>query len=134
MNIPEGHQAVMPYYMVTSAAKFIDFTTHVFNAEVVSVVRMQENSEAVLHAELRIGGSTIMFADSSEEHCDASCHEETSPSTIQLFVYVDNADDTCKKALDAGAITAMDVTGQRDGRMGGIVDPFGNLWWIKSMK
>ena len=33
MEIPKGHQAVMPYLMVEDAAKFIEFTKDVFDAE-----------------------------------------------------------------------------------------------------
>jgi hypothetical protein len=28
----------------------------------------------------------------------------------------------------------MEVSDQEDGRMGGILDPFGNLLWVKSMQ
>jgi PhnB protein len=137
MNIPKGHQTVMPYYMVTSASRFIDFTRKAFEAELVSVTRLSPESDAVIHADLRIGGSTILFADASPQEidCDAACHEPAAgnPSTIQLFVYVKDADDVCKKAVAAGATTAMEVAEQEDGRMGGIIDPFGNLWWIKSL-
>lgn len=33
MNIPEGHQAVMPYLMIEDAAGFIEFIKMVFEAE-----------------------------------------------------------------------------------------------------
>ena len=36
MNIPEGHQAVMPYLMLDDAAGFIQFIKDVFDAEIHS--------------------------------------------------------------------------------------------------
>jgi uncharacterized glyoxalase superfamily protein PhnB len=50
-----------------------------------------------------------------------------------LFVYVEDADATFKKALDAGATEVMPVTDQSYGRSGGVKDPFGNTWWITAV-
>ena len=38
MNIPTGHQAVMPYLMMENAAGFIDFIKAVFDAEQTCIV------------------------------------------------------------------------------------------------
>lgn len=123
MNIPQGHQAVMPYLMLPDAAKFIDFTKAVFNAS-PGMQRLRDDGNTIMHAEINIGGSTIMFADATAQW---------TPQTANMFVYVDNADATFQKALDNGATVVMDLSDQDYGRTCGVSDPFGNVWWITSV-
>lgn len=125
MKLPKGHQMVMPYLMVNGALKFIDFVKTVFNAELTTNMhRLREDQTTVMHSEVTIGGSTIMFSDASAQWPE---------QTANLFVYVDNADETYKKAIAAGAITTMELSNQDYGRTCGVTDPFGNVWWITSV-
>ena len=134
MSIQNVQQTVVPYIMVGNAGKFIDFAKNVFDAEVVLMNKLREDSEAVVHAEMRIGGSTVMFADSAPAGmCDDSCRAQEPSATIQMFVYVENADATCRRAVEAGATIAVEPGGEY-GQMGGIIDPFGHLWWVNSEK
>ncbi len=119
MKIPENYQTVMPYLIIKNAAAFIDFTKAVFNATELHKTMRDEN--VIRHGEIKIGESTIMFADSTEQF---------PVSTAGLFVYVENADEVFKKAIDAKATSIMPVADQSYGRSGGIKDPFGNTWWI----
>lgn len=119
MNIPEGYQTVMPYLIIKDAAKFILFTQNVFGA--TEKIRHMRDENIIMHAEVMIGGSTIMFADATQQF------EER---TTGLFVYVQDADETYKKALDGGATSIMAPADQPYGRSSGILDPFGNTWWI----
>jgi PhnB protein len=126
MNLPKGHQVVMPYLMLKGALKFIEFTKAVFNAELTaSMHKLREDGATVIHSEITIGGSTIMFTDATEQWKE---------QTANLFVYVHNADDTYKRAIDHGAITVMELNNQDYGRTCGVTDPFGNVWWITSVK
>lgn len=126
MNLPNGHQVIMPYLMLDGALKFIDFTKAVFDAEVtLNMHKMSPDYEKVMHSEIRIGGSTIMFTDASDNW---------PVQTANLFVYVDNADDTYRKALESGASNIMELSDQNYGRTCGVKDPFGNTWWITSIK
>jgi PhnB protein len=126
MNLPKGHQVVMPYLMLNGALKFIDFTKAVFHAELTtSMHKLREGGATVVHSEITIGGSTIMFTDATEQWKE---------QTANLFVYVHNADDTYKRAIDHGAITVMELNNQDYGRTCGVTDPFGNVWWITSVK
>lgn len=138
MEIPENHQEVTPYCMVRNAFEFVDFTKDAFDAELVTTTKLDEDSETVIHGEIQIGNSTVMFADGTPESTGSGdgsqSSEDNEPSSVQLLLYVEDADESYKRALDYGAIAAMDVTDQGDNRMGGVVDPFDNLWWIKSMK
>jgi PhnB protein len=121
MNIPKGHQAVMPYLMMEDAAAFIDFIKNVFDAD---MTHESIRDGIVGHCEAQIGGSTIMFSNS---------RETWKPATSNMFVYVSDADETYKKAIAAGATSVMEMADQDYGRSGGVTDPHGNVWWITSV-
>ena len=121
MNIPTGHQAVMPYLMMEDAAGFIEFIKSVFNAE---MTHQDMRGEIIGHCEANINGSTIMFSQS---------RDEWKPATANLFVYVDDADAVYNKALDAGGKSITEMADQDYGRSGGVEDPSGNVWWITSV-
>ena len=121
LTIPEGYQRVMPYLIVQNAPDFIKFMQAVFNA--TEKFRTMRDETRIAHAELQIGESTIMFADSTDDF---------RPQTAGMFVYVPNADETYKKALAEGATSIMEMSDQSYGRSGGVADPFGNVWWITS--
>lgn len=123
-KIPNGHQAIMPYLMLKSSAIFIKFTKNVFGAE-VTFTRMRENTDIVMHSEIQINGSTIMFCDSTDAW---------KVHTSNLFIYVDDADETYKRALSEDAISLMEPADQDYGRSCGVTDPCGNVWWITSVK
>jgi len=118
-TIPENYQTIKPYLILKDAAKFIDFAVGVFDATLMVSEKRQDAS--IMHAEVRIGESTIMLADSSSSF---------GVCTAGLFVYVENADDTYSKAIHSGAIVIMEPADQPYGRSCGILDPFGNTWWI----
>lgn len=126
MDLPKGHQVVMPYLMLNGALKFIDFVKAVFHAELTtSMHKLREDGATVIHSEITIGGSTIMFTDATEQWKE---------QTANLFVYVDNADDTYNRAIGNGSSTVMELSNQDYGRTCGVTDPFGNVWWITSLK
>lgn len=138
MNNTEVNQTIVPYFMVLSAPNFIEFTEKVFHAEVLTIDKF-EGTEGVVHAEMKIGGSIIYFADTSH---DGSWSPEVYGDLqndglvpIQMFMYVENVTETYETALRNGATSIMEVTGnETGGYMAGFVDPFGNLWWVKSEK
>jgi len=121
-KIPENYQDVMPYLIVKGASAFAAFTATVFNAKQTYGVMRDEN--IVMHAEIMIGASTIMFADATDTY---------PPRPAGMFVYVSNADETYQKALEAGATAISPLSDQPYGRSGGVEDPFGNTWWITSI-
>lgn len=124
MKIPNGHQAVMPYLILNGAAAFIDFTTSIFNAELTHKT-LKNGSDEIIHAEVNINGSTIMFGNASAQW---------PAVTASLFVYVDNADESFAKAIAAGAEMVIDLSDQDYGRTCGVKDPLGNVWWITSVQ
>lgn len=125
MKIPDGYQAVMPYLIINNAAGFIDFAKDVFNAELTHKTMRENETDIIRHAEITINNSTIMCADTTPQF---------PPATSNLFVYVDNADETFVKAKAAGATVLMELSDQPYGRTCGVTDPAGNVWWITSVK
>lgn len=123
MEIAQGHQAVMPYLMVENARKFTEFCQKVFNAQ-LRFSRLREDNITVMHSEIQISGCTIMF-------CDAT--DQWKVETSNLFIYVEDVDETFQKAIEAGAAIVSEIANQDYGRSGGVKDPFGNVWWITSI-
>jgi uncharacterized glyoxalase superfamily protein PhnB len=121
-KIPEDYQTVTTYLIIKDAASFIQFMQTVFNAEVVN--KHMRNENIIMHAELKIGNSMIMLADSTPQY---------APANANLFIYVEDADATYKNAIDNGAATVTELANQSYGRSGGIKDSFGNTWWITSV-
>ena len=122
MKIPENYQTVMPYLILENASEFIAFTQKVFGAK--ETHKTMRDGNTIMHAEVLIGGSTIMFAEATEKF---------KVRNAGLFVYVDDADETYKSALKNGSIIVTELANQSYGRSGGIKDPFGNVWWITSV-
>jgi PhnB protein len=119
MNLPKGYQTVMPYLILRDVAAFIDFTQKVFGAEELAVYRNEDGS--IMHAEIQIGGSTIMMGQSNDDW---------GVQNAGLYINVENTDSTFQKALDEGAIVIMPVENKDYGRTSGVKDPQGNTWWI----
>ncbi|MBL0912211.1 MAG: VOC family protein [Bacteroidia bacterium] len=124
MNIPEGHQAIMPYLMLRNAPDFIRFCKDVFGAELNYIAHRDESRAIIMHAELDISGGTVMF-------CDAT--EDWPPQTANMFVYVSDADKTFRLAVNSGAAVIQEPADKEYGRSCGVTDPFGNTWWITSV-
>jgi len=121
--IPQGYQQVMPYILVKGAEQFQAFMRDVFNAR-EKMIHRRDNGE-IQHAEVFIGESVIMFANASEDW---------PPLTAGLYVHVADADDTYQKALRQGATSIQEPSDKDYGRSCGVLDPFGNTWWITTTR
>lgn len=121
INIPPGYQQVMPYLILEDPEKFIEFTKAVFDA----TEKMKDTQDGeIRHAEILIGNNCIMFGKSSDQW---------TVMNSGFFIYVEDADATFQKALNAGAAIVMELSDKNYGRTGGIKDPTGNTWWITSV-
>ncbi len=119
MNLPEGHQTVMPYLILKSADRFIDFIAHVFGAR--ETARYPSETGGVMHAEANIGGSTLMYADATDDW---------SPQPGGMYVYVEDVDATYAKAMEKGATSLMEPQDRDYGYTCGFADTNGNSWWV----
>jgi PhnB protein len=122
-SIPASHNQVMPYLILENAADFSRFTKELFNAD-AGIEHLREDGKTVMHGEIRIGESTIMYSQATHQY---------KPQTANLFIYVTDADQSYNKALTLGATSITEPANQEYGRSCGIKDPFGNTWWITSL-
>lgn len=91
---------------------------NVFDATEQAIIPRSEG--IIMHGELRIGEAVVMFADTTEQF---------SARPAGIFIYVENTDETYKKAMDAGSTSLMKPIQQEYGYTCGFHDPFGNDWW-----
>ena len=130
-HAPAGHHTVTPYVIVPDARAAIDFYVRAFGAVQTSL--SVDDTGKVRHAEVRIGDSPMMLA----EHFEFSGVSAAAPAAIggrtsmHIYLYVPDVDALFAQAIAAGAREVMRVTDQAYGeRSGGVVDPFGHVWWI----
>ena len=119
INYPSEYQQVMPYLIIHDAAKFIKFMKNVFGAE--EKLKHLNDDKTIKHAEIKIGNSIIMFADTTDPF---------EQRTGGFFIYVADADATYDLAISKGATCLMPMSDQPYGRSGGVIDPYGNEWWV----
>ena len=122
VKIPEGYQQLMPFLILENAVAFLDFTKNVFGAE--EKYKAMRTETLIMHAEIAIGQSVLMFADATEQH---------AKQNAGMFLYVDDCDAVYNKALENGAVTVTEPADQSYGRSAGIKDPFGNTWWLTAI-
>ena len=128
--IPPGYHSLSLHLVVKGAAGYIDFLKKAFNA--VEVRRSPGPGGKLMHVQMQIGDSMLMFADdfSTEFHM-APYVEGNLPVFIHL--YVPDADAVYNQAVAAGATATMPLADQFWGdRYGHVRDPFGFVWAISS--
>lgn len=119
--IPDGYHTVTPYLVVDGADRLIDFLKQAFGAE--EKFRMPTPDGKVAHAEVTIGDSVVMMGDAAAG--------EAEPTSAMIHLYVEDADASYQRALDAGATSVRELMNQFYGdRSGGVKDFAGNVWWI----
>lgn len=127
--IPKGYHTVTPYLIIKNAADAIAFYNKAFGA--TELMRMTDNSGKVQHAEIKIGDSQIMIVDEFTEYTVMRSPQSLGGSAMHIFLYVEDVDTIFTQAMDAGAKELEPVEEHLEGdRRGGIVDPYGHIWWI----
>ncbi len=119
MYIPEGFNTVAPYFVVDDAEALIKFLQTAFGGvETGRTVR----EGRIANVQIKIGDSTVMIGETSE-------HSKITRGSF--YLYVENADESMKKALEAGGELVMEVADMLyQDRQGGVKDPSGNIWWV----
>jgi uncharacterized glyoxalase superfamily protein PhnB len=130
--IPPGFNSITVHLNVKGAAAYVDFLKRAFNA--VEVSRSPGPGGKLMHAQMRIGDSMIMFADDfSEEFHMPPFVQGNFPFVLHL--YVPDADATWAQALAAGCEVKYPIADQFWGdRYGHVKDPFGFVWAIATHK
>jgi PhnB protein len=128
--IPEGHNHVSPYLIVSGAARALDFYAQAFGAK--ELMRHTSPDGKVGHAEIRIGDTVVMLADEHPDH-DAHAPGKFGGSPVSLHMYVEDVDKVWSQALAAGARIKRPLDNQFYGdRNGALEDPFGHTWNLSS--
>jgi uncharacterized glyoxalase superfamily protein PhnB len=120
-----GYGSVYPFAAVRGpggAAAFIDFVVRVFGAHETLAAHTIDADDLLIHAEVRIGDSTLML-------CDAKPHWAFTPALLQ--VYVSDAQAVVDRARAAGAEVITDPTDfHGNQRLARLRDPWHNIWWL----
>jgi PhnB protein len=133
-TIPEGFHSVSPVLVIRDAAEALEFYTKAFGAKVAG--RMDRPDGKLMHACIKVGDSAIMLGEECAPH---EGHNENCPrspadlrgTTVNLYLYVPDADKVFQQALRAGGREVMPVEEMFWGdRMGMIQDPYGHIWSI----
>ena len=117
------YNKVNPFVIIKGgASKFIDFAEKVFDAEENKQVRTPDRDGTLIHAEIQIGDSMILLADSKGDW-------PFTPAFLQ--VYVDNAQQILDKAKAEKAEIVTELSNFYNGlKLARLKDPFGNIWWL----
>ena len=97
--IPRGYHTVTPSLVIHGAAEAIAFYRKAFAAK--QIMRMPGPGGSIMHAEIRLGDSTIMLADEMPGMGSKS-PATLGGSPVGFYVYVENLDATWKRAVAAG--------------------------------
>jgi PhnB protein len=131
-TVPECYHTVTPYLMFSGASAAIEFYKKALGAS--EVMRLDDPSGRIHHAEIKIGDSCIMLADEHPE-LQALSPKTIGGSPVSLHVYVEDVDAAVDRAVKAGAKLVRPVADQFYGdRTAGVEDPFGYRWFIATHK
>lgn len=127
--IPEGYNAVIPALAFKGADAALKWYVNIFGAK--EKMRLDGPDGTIAHAEITIGGDVIMVSEEMPEY--NSSPKTVGGNSVNLCVYVPDADAVIKKAVSNGAklVTAVkeEFYGDRSGR---IEDPFGYRWVVST--
>jgi uncharacterized glyoxalase superfamily protein PhnB len=132
--VREGHHTITPHLVIKGAAKALDFYKKAFGAQEITRKAMPDGR--LMHAEIKIGDSYVMLADSFPE-MGGPCRspDELSGTGVVLNLYGPDCDKVFNQAVAAGATVRMPLQDMFWGdRYGQIVDPFGHCWAIGTHK
>ena len=119
---------IYPYLRIRGAAEAIEFYKTVFGAE--EVFRLAEPGGRIGHAQIKIGGSTLMLADEHPEY-GTQGPQSLGGTTFAMHLHVDNVDALMARAKAAGATVVRELQDQFFGeRTGSVRDPFGHEWLL----
>jgi len=127
--IPDTYPAVTALLTVRGADKAIAFYRDVFGARERLRIAMPDGS--VGHAELEIGRDGLVMLAEESPKWNALSPAAFGGSPVSVMIYVEDADATVARAVEAGARLEMPVETQFYGdRSGKITDPFGHTWHV----
>lgn len=126
--VPDGMHTVTPHLVCRDAAAAIAFYGEAFGA--AEVMRLETKQGRIIHAQVRIGDSSVMLVDAFPEW-GAVGPDALGGSAVTLHLQVADVDTLFARAVAAGAKVTMPVSDMFWGdRYGKLEDPFGPAWAI----
>lgn len=120
MHVPEYFAVVTPYIFVDGAEEYVTFLEAAFGA--IEIGRSVAPNGRIANCQLRFDTATIMVSEASKQF---------PASSGAFYIYVEDADASMDRALNAGAEKIMATEDMPYGdRQGGVRDPAGNIWWV----
>ncbi len=114
-----GYPHIVPYLTYVDVEGAVRWLKHVFGFE--EFVRLEPN-DRVRHAELRLGRCVVMLGMAGERFGMVS-------SITQVFV--DDVDQTCRRALEVGGVVEEPAVDEPWGlRQAVVADPGGMRWEV----
>ena len=125
--VQQGYHRVNIHLTFKETTKAIEFYKKAFGAE--QTMFMPGPGGSVMHAEIRIGDTTLFLAD--DMMGGGKTVESGQGGAFVPHLAVEDADATWKRAIDAGCKETMPLANQIWGdRYGQLDDPFGLRWAI----
>jgi len=122
LNTPAYNKVNFFILVKGGASEFIEFVEKVFDAHENKKARTPDKDGTLIHAEIQIGNSMILVADSKADW-------PFTPAFPQ--VYVDNAKEILKNAKNNGAEIITEVSEFYGGlNIARFKDPWQNIWWL----
>jgi uncharacterized glyoxalase superfamily protein PhnB len=119
---------MFPYLCVDDADAAIDFYSKVFGAR--EKFRLTEPGGRIGHAELDLGGMTLMLSEEYPEYGIRGA-KAIGATPVTIHLHVDDADAMIRAAVASGATLEHEPADHFYGeRSGSIYDPFGHRWLI----
>ncbi len=119
---------VFAYLRLRDGSAAIDFYSRAFGAR--EKFRLTEPGGRIGHAELELGGTTIMLSDEYPEF-GIRGPASIGGTSFTIHLHVDDADALIERAIAAGATLVRPASDQFYGERSGTVrDPFGHEWNI----
>jgi PhnB protein len=120
---------VTPYLIVAGAPEAIDWYVRIFDAEEIS--RATGGAGQIVHAELRIGTSSVFIGDEHVNYEDIHGPMRVGGSPVYLDIETDDVAGLFERAVAGGATAIRQPTSpDMPVQSAKFRDPFGHIWLI----
>lgn len=127
-GIPAGASPIIPRLVCRDVAAEAQFCAHALGAQ-IGVQRPGPDGK-VAHAMLLFHSAMLML-EAEWPGVPSRAPASDGSSSVVIYVYVEDVDDTVARAVDSGARLLAPATNQFWGdRTGWIIDPEGHVWTI----
>ncbi|GAB3536137.1 hypothetical protein GCM10027403_15830 [Arthrobacter tecti] len=118
---PTGFSTLNPFFITHDVEGLIAFLREVFGGEEHVDARTVDVDGLLIHSELEIGGTTLMFGE----------RKPGWPFLPQLTqIYVNDVENVLAQATERGARIVTQLTDFFGTDFSRMIDPWGNMWWV----